>query len=396
MNAHLQEAPQPAPVRFEERQGAHGRIGIATLDAPATLNGLSLEMARLLDAQLQRWAADPAVAMVWLQGAGEKAFCAGGDLHGLYRGMREHQARARWSGDDFADPRGNVHAEAFFATEYRLDYRIHTYPKPLLCWGHGIVMGGGIGLMAGAGHRVVSERSRLAFPEITVGLYPDVGGSWLLARVPQRAGLFLALTGAPLNAGDAIHAGLADHHLPEARRDEALEAAVAAAWSGDAARDRETLTALLQELAEPAPAGPLQRHAAAVAAICAGDSLEAILARIEAIDADDPWLQTARKTLAAGAPGSARLGYELQRRAASLSLADTFRLEYWVSLHCAAHGDFAEGIRALLIDKDRNPRWNPATLAQATASWAASFFHDPDPARPHPLADLGAATEPRA
>ncbi|BAV99840.1 enoyl-CoA hydratase/isomerase family protein [Lysobacter enzymogenes] len=395
MNAHLQEAPQ-APVLFEQREGAHGCVGIATLNAPATLNGLSLEMAQLLDAQLRRWADDPAVAMVWLQGAGEKAFCAGGDLHGLYRGMREHQARARWSGDEFADPRGNVHAEAFFETEYRLDYRIHTYPKPLLCWGHGIVMGGGIGLMAGASHRVVSERSRLAFPEITVGLYPDVGGSWLLARVPERAGLFLALTGAPLNAGDAIHAGLADHHLPEARRGEALEAAVAAAWSGDAARDRATLTALLQGLAEPAPAGPLQLHAATVAAICAGDSLEDIVARVEAIDADDAWLQTARKTLAAGAPGSARLGFELQRRAASLSLADTFRLEYWASLHCAAHGDFAEGIRALLIDKDRHPRWNPATLAHATAHWARSFFHDPDPARPHPLADLGAATEPRA
>ncbi|ROU09476.1 enoyl-CoA hydratase/isomerase family protein [Lysobacter enzymogenes] len=409
MNAHLKDAnahdaAQAAPVLFEERQGAHGRIGIATLDAPATLNGLSLEMARLLDAQLQRWAQDPALAVVWLQGAGEKAFCAGGDLHGLYRGMREQRARGRWDGDDFADPRGNVHAEAFFETEYRLDYRIHTYPKPLLCWGHGIVMGGGIGLMAGASHRVVSERSKLAFPEIAVGLYPDVGGSWLLARVPERAGLFLALTGAPLNAGDAIRARLADHHLPEARRADALQAATDAPWSFDAARDRATLTVLLQGLAEPAPAGPLQQHAATVADLCAADSLEATAARIEALDCDDPWLQTARKTFAAGAPGSARLGYELQRRAASLSLADTFRLEYWTSLHCAAHGDFAEGIRALLIDKDRNPRWNPATLAQATASWAESFFRAPDAAQPHPLADLGgdvggdlgAATEPRA
>ncbi|MFK3647773.1 enoyl-CoA hydratase/isomerase family protein [Lysobacter enzymogenes] len=400
MNANLkpeaQDAAQAAPVRFEEREGAYGRIGIATLDAPATLNGLSLEMAQRLDAQLRRWADDPTLAMVWLQGAGEKAFCAGGDLHGLYRGMREQQARGRWGGDDFADPRGNVHAEAFFETEYRLDYRIHSFPKPLLCWGHGIVMGGGIGLMAGASHRVVSERSKLAFPEITVGLYPDVGGSWLLARVPGRAGLFLALTGAPLNAGDAIRAGLADHYLPEAARSAALDAALAAPWSFDAARDRATLTVLLQSLAEPAPAGPLQQHAEAVAALCAGDSLEAIVARIEAIDSDDAWLQNARTTLAAGAPGSARLGFELQRRAASVSLAETFRMEYWVSLHCAAHGDFAEGIRALLIDKDRAPRWNPATLAQADAHWAAAFFHVPEPARPHPLADLGAATEPRA
>lgn len=390
MSAGLQGAPAAAPVLFEERASARGRIGIATLNAPATLNGLSLEMAHALDAQLQHWAADPAVAAVWLQGAGEKAFCAGGDLHGLYRGMRQ------WREAGGGDPRDNRHAAAFFETEYRLDYRIHTYPKPLLCWGHGIVMGGGIGLMAGAGHRVVSERSRLAFPEITVGLYPDVGGSWLLARVPARAGLFLALTGAPLNAGDAIHAGLADHYVPEVRRAAVLDALAAVAWSGDAARDRETVSALLQAQAEPVPAGPLQQHAARIASICAAASLEELVARIEAIDADDGWLQIARKTLAVGSPGSARLGYELQARAATLSLADTFRLEYWTSLHCAAHGDFAEGIRALLIDKDRNPHWNPATLAQATAHWAEPFFHAPDPAQPHPLADLGATAEPRA
>jgi len=388
MNASLLETPAQAPMLFEQRDAAGGkRIGIATLNAPATLNGLSLEMTRLLDAQLAAWARDDAVALVVLQGAGEKAFCAGGDLHGLYRGMREYQATGS------GDIRDNTQATAFFATEYRLDYRIHSYPKPVLCWGHGIVMGGGIGLMAGASHRVVSERSRLAFPEITVGLYPDVGGSWLLRRAPARSGLFLALTGAPLNAGDAIFAGLADHYVPQERYEAVFAALAATQWSGDGAQDRELLTALLRTQAQPGPEGPLQQHAESIARWCDGEDLDTIVARIDAIDSDDAWLQTARKTLAAGAPGSARLGYELQRRAATLSLADTFRLEYLVSLHCAAHGDFAEGIRALLIDKDRTPKWNPATLADASSAWAAPFFVAPWPHDAHPLTDLERSVE---
>ncbi|MCD9033416.1 enoyl-CoA hydratase/isomerase family protein [Luteimonas sp. Y-2-2-4F] len=380
MNSDAQAAPPP--VRFDERAAAGGgRIGIATLDAPRTLNGLSLEMARRLDAQLLAWAADDAIALVVLQGAGEKAFCAGGDLHALYESMAAYRA----AGAD--DVRDNAYAAEFFEVEYRLDHRIHTYAKPVLCWGHGIVMGGGIGLMAGASHRVVSERSKLAFPEISVGLFPDVGGSWLLNRVPDRAGLFLALTGAPLGPGDAVHAGLADAHLPEAGRDAVLDALQAEDWRGDA---HARLDALLARFAVPAAAGPLQRHAQAVAAACAHDRLEDIVEAIAALDAgDDPWLAAAQKTLAAGSPGSARLGFELQRRAASLPLAEVFRMEYVAALHCAAHGDFAEGIRALLIDKDRRPRWEPATLAAATPAWAQAFLAEPDwPGGAHPLHDL--------
>lgn len=377
-----------APVLFEEcAAGGGARIGVATLNAAKTLNGLSLDMARLLDARLAQWAHDEAIVLVVLQGAGEKAFCAGGDLHGLYQSMLAF----RNSGS--ADIRSNAYAAEFFATEYRLDYRIHTYPKPLLCWGHGIVMGGGIGLMSGASHRVVSERSKLAFPEITIGLYPDVGGSWLLNRVPDRGGLFLALTGAPLNAGDAIHAGLADCYIEEAKRAAVVDALLAQEWNGGATHNRQRLTALLRDFESPPTPGPLQRNAQTIAAICAHDDLQTIAAAIEELASDDAWLQQAKTTLAAGSPGSARLGYELQRRAATLSLADTFRLEYIASLHCAAHGDFAEGIRALLIDKDRSPRWNPATLAAATSAWAARFFTAPWPDHAHPLADLGASTE---
>lgn len=372
-----------AVVLFEEREAGGGHcIGIATLNAPKTLNGLSLEMTRLLDAQLRRWQDDARIACVVLQGAGEKAFCAGGDLHGLYRSMREVH------GSGPGDITANRHAAAFFEEEYRLDYRIHTYAKPILCWGHGIVMGGGIGLMSGASHRVVTERSRLAFPEISIGLFPDVGGSWLMRRVPHGAGLFLALTGAPLNAGDAIHAGLADVCVDSHRHDILLDGLSAQAWTGDSVLDGTQLSRFLAGIAQAPEPGPLQNHAGLLARIGAQPTLEAAVAAIDALDSEDAWLQTARSTLRAGAPGSARLAWALQRSEATRDLADTFRTEYVVALHAAAHGDFAEGIRALLIDKDRQPRWNPATLAEADPAWAARFFEAPWPAARHPLADL--------
>ena len=380
-----------APVLFEERSAANGmRIGIATLNAPRTLNGFSLPMAHLLLERLQAWADDAGIALVVLQGAGEKAFCAGGDLHSLYKSMQAYRA------DGSTDVRDNAYAAEFFDVEYRVDYAIHTYPKPILCWGHGIVMGGGIGLMSGASHRVVSERSKLAFPEITVGLFPDVGGSWLLPRVPGKGGLFLALTGATLNAGDAIYAGLADIHIAEAQRPAVFDALAGVHWSDDAQRNHTQLSTLLQQHASDAATGPLLRNAASIDALCEGTDVADVVAAISALKTEDPWLQTAQATLAAGAPGSARLAWELQKRAEGASLAHVYRFEYVAALHSAAHGDFAEGIRALLIDKDRSPKWQPATLAEATPAWAQTFFVSPWDDATHPLADLGATVTERS
>lgn len=373
-----------SPVLFEERSCANGmRVGFATLNAPRTLNGFSLAMAHLLSERLAAWQADAGIAAVVLQGAGEKAFCAGGDLHGLYQSMLAHRASGSTAIVD------NAFAAEFFEVEYRLDHAIHHYPKPLLCWGHGIVMGGGLGLMGGASHRVVSERSKLAFPEISVGLFPDVGGSWLLGRVPGNAGLFLGLTGALLGPADAIHAGLADVHILEAQRAAVLEALLEHAWSGDGQADKAGLDVLLQGFASEAPSGPLQQHAGLIDQLCHDDGLEAIVARLLAVDSEDVWLQAAVKTLGHGAPGSARLAYALRQQAQGASLADVFRMEYLAALHGCAHGDFAEGIRALLIDKDRNPRWQHASLAQADQAWAQTYFTAPWPAGQHPLADLG-------
>ncbi|NVD97479.1 enoyl-CoA hydratase/isomerase family protein [Massilia sp. BJB1822] len=375
-----------AAVLFEELPAGGGkRLGIATLNAEKSLNSLSLEMVHALAERLAAWADDDGIAVVLLQAAGDKAFCAGGDLQNLYASMRQHH-----SSPEHGDAAANQYAADFFRHEYRLDYQIHTYPKPILCWGHGIVMGGGIGLMAGASHRVVTGQSRLAMPEISIGLFPDVGGSWLLSRMPGKAGLFLALTGAQVRAADALFLGLADHGIIQENKAAVLAALQQQPWSSQRADNDRLLTQVLRRHADPAlaEAGPVQQHFDTINRLCGAASLAQIVAALSQHASDDAWFNKAIATLRAGSPGSIALSHALQQRVAGLSLADVFRLEYIAALHCAARPDFAEGIRALLIDKDGKPAWQPPTLQQVSAGWLEGFFTAPAwPA--HPLADLG-------
>lgn len=355
-------------VLFREATAANGRrIGFAQLNAEKSLNALSLDMIRLLDPQLQRWAADPAIACVVLHGAGEKAFCAGGDVRSLRQAIVEYQG---------APP--NPGALAFFSEEYRLDHRIHTYPKPILVWGGGIVMGGGLGLLAGASHRVVTETSRIAMPEISIGLFPDVGGSWFLRRMPGMMGLFVALTGVPLNAHDALVAGLANHFLRAADRDALFEALLAQDWQESSGGNRLLLSRLLNgysgKAAELLPESNLRKQAAAIESLCVGNSLAGVVQRIGAYAGEDAWIRRGAATLVAGSPTTMALVWELRRRAATLSLAEVFRLELIVALQCCAHTDFAEGVRALLIDKDQKPKWNPATIEGVTPAMVEEHF----------------------
>ncbi|MFT7724006.1 MAG: enoyl-CoA hydratase/isomerase family protein [Roseateles sp.] len=362
-----------APVLFRTLDTVSGhRFGHATLNAPASLNALTLDMVDALHAQLRAWVADAQVAGIVLDGSGDKAFCAGGDVVGLYRAMRA-------AGPGRVPPE----AAAFFEREYRLDHAIHTCPKPVLCWGHGIVMGGGIGLMAGASHRVVTPRSRLAMPEITLGLYPDVGGSWFLPRLPGRTGLFLALTGAPLNAADALWAGLADHAARAEDHGTLLAAIAATRWAGEQAADAERLGALLQALpAAELPPPRLAPHRATIDALIGPhDSLATLAPRLRGLAGhEDAWLAQAGAAFDQGSPSSAALSLALQRQLRQASLAEVFRLEYQTSVGCCVFPDFAEGVRALLIDKDKAPRWQPAAAVDELLQ--ARF------AGPHPLADL--------
>lgn len=356
-------------------------IGVATLNRPQTLNGLSLDMTRMLDKALKDWAARDEVVAVIFKGAGEKAFCAGGDLHGLYHEMIEHKGQPA---------NANQYACNFFSEEYTLDYLIHTYSKPIICWGDGIVMGGGMGLMAGASHRIVTDTSRLAMPEINIGLFPDVGGSWLLSRCPGQTGLFLALTGALIGASDAIYTGMADHAIARDQWDNLIASLKANAWKRSA-QDFQGVTDVIHALPSlTLQPGPLQKHRELIDRTCQGYELERIAANLVALgNHDDPWLAKASQTYQKGCPATARLSWLLLREARHLSLAEIFRIEYGVAIECAARGNFQEGIRAVLIDKDRSPKWQPATLAETAGDWARPYFSLSinDPA--HPLAGLG-------
>lgn len=370
-------------VLFEVLTTGRLQVGVATLNRPRTLNGLTLPMCELLYDKLLAWANDPSIAVVILTGAGEKAFCAGGDLHGIHESILQNETGHAWD---------NPYTRRFFDVEYRLDYLIHDYPKPVVVWGNGIVMGGGVGLMAGASHRVVSETTRFAMPEISIGLFPDVGGTWLLSRLPGGVGRFLALTGAQLGAADCLFLGLADHAIASSRWQDFIQAVREANWNDDPQRNAEALDRLLKgmSLAIDKP-GPLRQHYDTIRAACDGHDFEASCKAIARLaNHAEPWLQKAAATFAAGSPGSARLSWTLLERAKLMSLADVFRQEYIAALQCGVHGDLQEGIRALLIDKDKQPHWKPATLEEASAAWVQRFFEAPWPVgAEHPLKDLG-------
>src|SRR5210317_2516528 len=209
----------PAPVVFEEIPAGSGKVGRVTLSVAATLNSLTLEMVNLLQVRLDQWRTDESIAAIFIEGAGDKAFCAGGDVQALYRSAT-------------ATPGGPCeYAEDFFTREYRMNYTLHTYGKPIICWGHGIVMGGGRGVMAGCSHRVVTEKTRIAMPEVTIALFPDVGGSWFLNHMPGKCGQFLALTGASINAADAIYTGIAGRFIASEHKAAVIEQLLLQSWS---------------------------------------------------------------------------------------------------------------------------------------------------------------------
>lgn len=368
------------PVVFEElavRNG--GVIGVARLNAPKSLNALSLEMIRQLNAKLDSWAADRSVVAVWLEGAGEKAFCAGGDVVALYRSLSDDMS------DNQTSDAGDF-AEHYFSAEYALDFRIHRYAKPLIVWGDGIVMGGGLGLLAGAGQRIVTETTRIAMPEITIGLYPDIGASWFLNRMPPGVGVYLGLTGAQLNARDALDLGLADRYIPRDRREALLDALMGADFSEPQKAVRDVL-GQFEDRAQSPQAQVMPRLDAIQSLVDAAQVADAV-ERILTDERGDDWLITNRQRLAAGCPMSAHLVWQMLARHRQSSLADAFRDELSLSVKCCHHGDLAEGVRALLVDKDKQPRWSHPDAASVPEKEIESLFEPLWSRQSHPLRDM--------
>ncbi|MBY6005766.1 enoyl-CoA hydratase/isomerase family protein [Salipiger bermudensis] len=309
----------------------HGRAGQITLTRPRALNALTYDMCMAIEAALDAWRDDVTVDLVILDAEGEKAFCAGGDIAEIYR--------AGLSGDFDA-------GRDFWRDEYRMNAKLADYPKPIVSFLHGFVMGGGVGLGGHVSHRVIGESAQIAMPECGIGFVPDVGGSLLLARAPGRLGAYLGLTAARMGPGDALHAGFADLFVPEARW-EALKSELAETGSVSA----------LDAAAGPAPESPLAAAQGEIDTLFASDSLPEIKAALDA--AEGEIAARAAKAVGRNAPLSmaVTLAMLARLREGTPDIRRALEQEYRVSHRIVEEGDFLEGVRAQIIDKDRNPSW---------------------------------------
>jgi enoyl-CoA hydratase len=328
-----------------------GRAGRITMNRPKALNALTYAMVgRIWDALLA-WGDDPAVEFILIDGAGERGLCAGGDVRSLYDSRAQGSGRAR----------------AFWRDEYRLNALIGGYPKPYVALQDGIVMGGGIGLSGHARHRIVTERSQLAMPETGIGLIPDVGGTWLLAHAPGAAGIYLGLTGESMRAADAIYAGFSDTFV--------LAAQLPALIERLSDREGGAVGAVIAEFARPPGVSGLAQCAEGIDRIFAGPAVEAIVAALERESGALDWAARARAALAQKSPKSLKLTLAAIRKARALpSLEEALKVEYRLTVRLFEDGEFPEGVRALLIDKDRTPRWSPPDLTGVTDDLVAGYL----------------------
>ena len=363
-----------AVVLFEELEAAGSKkIGKATLNVPKTLNSLTTEMVELMLEKFAQWEEDDSIACLFIDGSGEKAFCAGGDVQALHASA-------------VATPGGPcVDGENFFAREYRLDYMIHAYCKPVIVWGDGIVMGGGLGIFAGGSHRVVTETSRFAMPEVTIGLFPDVGGSYFLNRMPGHAGRFLALTGASFNAADAVYTGIASAFISRERYNDILSALVDAAPSDNDTMDK-VLEGFIADSVDVCPLGNVEPHQEIINQLCGEDDINQVVKAFAELETDDKWISKAKKSLAHGSSLSVLLIDEQLKRTKDLDLADVFRSELILATNIIRYPEFAEGVRALLIDKDQSPKWQFPDIQSIDIELVETFFVAPWDE--NPLADI--------
>lgn len=349
-----------------------GQVGFITLNRPRALNALSLGMVRDLMGALLAWQHDEKVLAVAIRGSNKEgpfgAFCAGGDIRFL------HQAGSQ----------GNPQLEDFFTEEYALNHLIHNYGKPYIAFMDGIVMGGGMGISQGAALRVLTERTKMAMPETAIGLFPDVGGGYFLSRCPGRTGEWLALTGDTIGAGDAIAVGLADGCLPSDQQAPLWEALGTQTFAGGAAVKDCVATKMIAVEANTTSARTEIDQYFALPTV--GEIVQAL----ESASSD--WARTTAATLRKRSPLMLHVVLEQIRRARAMGLADDLRMERDMVRHCfylrPGQSETVEGIRALAVDKDHAPRWNPARIEDVTPDMVAPFFASPWPAHAHPLVSL--------
>jgi enoyl-CoA hydratase len=347
-----------APAALAESEGdlivrREGSAGIIRLNRPKALNAMTLEMSLGIDAALDRFERDPAIAVVLLEGAGERGLCAGGDVRGLYESSR--------AGGDLG--------KVFWRQEYIMNARIAKFPKPYVAFMDGLVMGGGVGLSAHARHRVVTEKTKLAMPEVGLGFFPDVGGTWLLSRSPGEIGTYFGLTGQTMNGPDAVYARFSDAVVPSNKL-AALREVLVKIRPGTASGEVQTL---IDGFATGETAGPVAAMQAKIDGWFGHDRMEDIFAAL--LRDGSELAQSTLKTLNEKSPRGMVVSLKLLRLGRhSSSLEACLVREYRAALEVFRSDDFREGVRAAVIDKDRNPRWSPPRVEDVTPGMLAPYF----------------------
>ena len=356
--------PDTNLVLVKELKAKNGsKIGHITLNSEETLNSLTLSMADIIHSQLSEWEKEKNIVAVILEGAGDKAFCAGGDIRALYESMVQN-------------PRGpNPFAEAFFEREYRLDYKIHKYSKPIICWVDGITMGGGVGLMLGCDYRFSTERTRFAMPEIGVGLFPDVGFTYFIDKLPKNIGLYMMLTATQLNAADTQLVGLTNNYISVTAKDSFEKEITELDWSDDLQKNSDILNLCIKNFQEKPlskegfPESQLESRLESVQALMSEDNLIDVTKNILTNSTQDEWFKRGIKGLVNGCPTSAHIIWEQCNFEKSKNLKEVFKFELDLAIQVTRHPDFTEGIRAAIIEKDNQPQWSYADINNLPRKW---------------------------
>ena len=327
----------------------HGRVGHISLNRPKALHALTLDMCHAMTAALSEWTQDDSVEAVILDHAEGRGFCAGGDINLLRKSALED---------------GGVSGRKFFHDEYQLNHLMMTYPKPITCFMDGITMGGGVGIALPAKFRIATENTRFAMPETGIGLFPDVGGGWHLSRLGGRLGQFLALTGARLDGAECLWAEIATHYVPSEMIAEAKARII---------EKPDRIGGVLSEMVGSPPDARIKKNAGKIARYFASDQLEDIIASLEA--SDDAWAAKERDTLGTKSPQTLKVALRQLAESAKLSdFADNMRMEYRIGSRVLLRPDFAEGVRAVIVDKTHDPKWDPATPEGVSEELIDSIF----------------------